>query len=135
MNSTVKIALSFLFILLIGCKEKEITVPKNLIAEGEFVDIMVELSLIEATRSLHSTKEHKTDTHPTIFYRQLWEGHSISKEQFEHSFSHYRLDLDQMAEIYEKVALILKRKEDDINAAKRALKKEEGSTSPQISEE
>ena len=125
----------FLVVLLVGCKEEEIIVPSDLIAEEEFVGIMVELSLIEATRSLHASKEHKSDTHPTIFYRQLWEDHHISQDQFERSFAFYRKDLDRMAVIYEQVALTLKRKEDNINAAKRALKDTEDLTLPQAPSE
>ena len=135
MNSTVKIAVIFLLIFLVGCKEEEIVAPNDLIAEEEFIGIMVELSLIEATRSLHSTKEHKSNTHPTIFYRQLWEDYHVSQDQFERSFAFYRMDLDRIALIYEQVALALKRKEDDINAAKRALKDEEDSALPQAPSE
>lgn len=122
LNSIARLASILLLLLVIGCKEEVTQPPNDLISEGEFVEILVEMNLIEATRSMHASKEHKEDIHPTVFYRQLWEDHSISEEQFNNSFDFYRNDLIRMADLYEQAAQILKRKEDDINAAKKAAK-------------
>ena len=109
-------------ISIISCTEEVVAPPSDLIPESEFVEIMVDLNLIEATRSMHASKEQKVETHPTIFYRQLWDDHSITEAQFERSFDFYRKDLEHMSTIYVQAAEILKRKEDDINAAKKELK-------------
>jgi hypothetical protein len=109
-------------ISVISCKEEILAPPSDLIPESDFVEIMVDLNLIEATRSMHASKEQKLETHPSIFYRQLWEDYDVTEEQFERSFEFYRKDLEHMSTIYERAAEILKRKEDDINAAKKAQK-------------
>jgi len=124
LSSIAKLAGILLLVLAIGCKEEVVLPPEDLISKEEFVDILVEMNLIEATRSMHASKEQKEDIHPTIFYRQLWKDHGISEEQFHRSFDHYRGDLIEMSDLYERAAQKLKRKEDDINAAKRAAKKD-----------
>ncbi len=111
-----------LMISIISCKEEVQAPPSDLIPESDFVGIMVDLNIIEATRSMHASKEQKLETHPSIFYRQLWDDYEVTEAQFERSFDFYRKDLEHMSTIYERAAEILKRKEDDINAAKKALK-------------
>lgn len=114
---------SLLIILLIfisSCQvEEEIIPPKDLIPEDEFVEILVDLNLIESIRSMHMTKEKETKVETEVFYNELWERTDVSAEQFKTSFEFYRKDVEKMAEFYDRASQSIKRKEDLLNEQKR----------------
>lgn len=100
-------------------QEEAVKTPDNLIPEEDFVEVLVDLNLIEAVRSMHISKENKDKVETELFYSELWERQNISEEQFLLSFEYYRKDPDKMAEFYKQAAELIKRKEDLLNEEKR----------------
>ncbi|NND93280.1 MAG: DUF4296 domain-containing protein [Flavobacteriales bacterium] len=112
--------LIILLIFISSCQvEEEIIPPKDLIPEDEFVEILVDLNLIESIRSMHMTKEKETKVETEVFYNELWERTDVSAEQFKTSFEFYRKDVEKMAEFYDRASQSIKRKEDLLNEQKR----------------
>lgn len=123
LHSLVKIVSLGLLGLLVACSSEQLIpqAPKDLIGEELFVELIVELNLIEAVKSVKLTnisKEEKAER-TAQFYENVWVKHGINEEQFKTSFAYYRSQTETMAKIYGEVALKIKRLEDLNNQSKQ----------------
>lgn len=130
LRSSINITL-FTFLLLFSCKEEAKVRPEHIMEEEEFVEVLVDMNLIEAIRSINVTKEKDSKVPTEAFYNQLWTEKGITEEEFLQSFEYYREDPEKMSELYREAADILKRKEDDVNALKQEKRKKTPDPNPQ----
>ncbi len=106
-------------LVLSSCAEEQKEPPADLIPENQFVELLVDMNLIEAVRSMTMTKEKSSKVPTEEFYNHIWKEKGITEEEFLRSFAFYRKDVEKMSELYSQASDILKRKEDDINALKK----------------
>ena len=120
-NLLIRMCLMVGLILMTSCQEDKPPAPSDLLPEDRFVEVLVDLNLIEAVRSMHITKEKENKAETEEFYNELWERTDISEAQFKSSFEYYQKDPEKMAEFYERVSELIKRKEDLLNEQKRNI--------------
>ncbi len=86
-----KLVISYLALaaILIACEGKPSTVPHDLIPQEKFVDVLLDVRLLEGA---YSTKVSKPDTikmKMEAYYQSLFDKHGISKLQFTTSEEYY----------------------------------------------
>ena len=77
--------------------------PKDLIGTDQFVDVMVDIHLAEA--SVYNLRPG-TDTARSVLkdhYATIMSSHNVKPDQFLATFQYYRKHPDKMAVVYEKV--------------------------------
>ena len=80
-------------LLFVGCEQKkEERVPADVIPREQMIDIMVDAWFMESV--IHNTiKEYeRLDPVSVSMYKEFFEEHNISKEQFENSIKYYMRD-------------------------------------------
>lgn len=86
-----------LFFLVLGCKDKTVSKPKNLIARETMVDIICDLSILEAAKTQTmgaSTKYMK----PAEFLKKKYKIDSIT---FAESTKYYAADVPEFKNMYD----------------------------------
>lgn len=96
------IVIAALFML--ACSSEEtVSAPDNLIPEDQFVDILVDVHLIEGAVG-HVGRLEGTSIDQTYgMYRAVFEEHGVTLESFQASFEYYESDLETMSSIYDRV--------------------------------
>ena len=87
-----------LLFLITSCKKPIIPEPKNLIPEDEMVNIIYDLSLVDAIKTIKST-DYKTIKSKDLVYSK----YKIDSIQFAKSTQFYAADIDKYKGIYNKV--------------------------------
>ncbi|OYU81126.1 MAG: hypothetical protein CFE23_06450 [Flavobacterium sp. BFFFF1] len=115
--------LAFFFIaafLWTGCNDNPVEKPKNLIPEDQMVDIIYDLSLLEAIRLSDPGAIREKKINPSTY---VYEKYKVDSLQFAKSDHYYAGDINKYAKLYEKVEKRLeKRKETEDEAAKQFQK-------------
>jgi len=89
-------------------------VPENLITEEKFVDLMVEMHLIEANINQRFVKlVDSTDT-SFGYYRYLFDKYEVKKVDFDSTFNYYSRNPDKLDLVYDQVQERLKAMADDL---------------------
>lgn len=107
-----KIAIFFVLITaFFSCQKTVINKPDNLISEDEMVDILYDISLLEAIKVSNpaSLDERKINVNSYIYKK-----YKIDSIQFAKSDKYYASDVEKYSKLYEKVS---NRMEDAKNAA------------------
>jgi len=100
-------------------------VPENLISEEKFVDLMVEMHLIEANINQRFVKlVDSTDT-SFGYYRYLFDKYEVKKVDFDSTFNYYSRNPQKLDEVYDKVQERLKAMADDLQNNEEKYMKEE----------
>lgn len=97
-----KKALFFLVIIVafVACKEEIIKKPKKLIEKDVMINIMYDLSILEAIKYQHLTSNEDYNTNPTAFILKKYKVDSI---QFAKSNSYYATDYKNYKKMYKAV--------------------------------
>ena len=98
-------SLAAFYLLLGGCKKAE----KPIIDEKKMVDVLVDIHLIEA--SLLGFPDNQKDSLSPIYYRQIYEIHSISEDSFLTEMNFLKHHPEYMEHIYKLVLEEIDRRE------------------------
>lgn len=84
------------FLLLLSCNKR----PENVLSESETIDLIADLQYVEAYKSSPAGNN-------AVSRDQLLEGvllaHGVTKEQYEATMEYYGKNIDEYAELYDKV--------------------------------
>ena len=106
---TVSFRNSIIYVLLIlisvSCQDlKKTEKPENLIPEAKMVEVLTELSLVNAARNYNKQKLESTGIKPEEY---VYEKFNIDSLQFERSNDYYTEQYDQYERIYDSVKVRL----------------------------
>ena len=107
-------AFFLLFAILISCQKPAIPKPANLIDENEMVDIMYDISILEAMKSQKAVVLEVNAINPNTY---IFKKYKIDSLQFANSDKFYASDIKKYKEIFDKVN---KRIEEKIARSKKA---------------
>lgn len=114
MKVTRLLFLSFMGILPACTQESGEEIPENLIPQNQMIPIMVDLQVLESHFQLNyghaAGFKHALDSSSQL----IFQGHGVTREQFESSFDYYAADANRIQPLY--VAAL-----DSINFALSAL--------------
>ena len=106
-------ALFLLFAILISCQKPAVSKPDNLIDEEVMVDIMFDISVLEAMKSQKAVVLEANKINPSTY---IYKKYKVDSLQFANSDKFYASDLKKYKEIFEKVN---KRMEEKMEASKK----------------
>ena len=107
-------ALFLLFAILISCQKPAVQKPDNLIDEKVMVDIMYDISVLEAMKSQKAVILEANAINPNMY---IYKKYKIDSLQFANSDKFYASDIKKYKEIFDKVN---KRMEEKIESFKKA---------------
>lgn len=107
-------AFFLIFAILISCQKPAIPKPDNLIDENEMVDIMVDISILEAIKSQKKVVLEANAINPNTY---IFKKYKIDSLQFANSDKFYASDIKKYKEIFDKVN---KRIEEKIARSKKS---------------
>ncbi len=95
----------FLFLVLASCQDlKKTEKPDDLIPEDKMIDVLTELSLVNAARNYSKQKLEATGIEPEEY---IYEKFDIDSLQFDRSNDYYTEKYDQYERIYDSVKIRL----------------------------
>lgn len=100
----------FIFAILLlasGCGDDAIKKPDNLIEKEKMVDIIYDLSIVEAIRSQRPSVFEKNNVNPNTY---IYKKYGIDSLQFAKSNEYYASDIKGYKKIYEEVSKRLQEK-------------------------
>jgi hypothetical protein len=113
------ILISMLFIS--SCNPKpNIKAPDNLIQKEKFIDIMVDIRMIETTIRNKIGRGNDINKTTEYYYNYVFDKYNISREQFNSSLDYYSKDVKEMQEINISVVEKLTQLESEVKAQKKA---------------
>jgi len=107
-------ALFLLFAILISCQKPAVSKPDNLIDEEVMVDIIYDISVLEAMKSQKAVILEANKINPNTY---IYKKYKIDSLQFANSDKFYASDIKKYKEIFDKVN---KRMEGKIEGLKKA---------------
>ena len=107
-------ALFLLFAILISCQKPAVQKPDDLIDEKVMVDIMYDISVLEAMKSQKAVILEANAINPNM---NIYKKYKIDSLQFANSDKFYASDIKKYKEIFEKVN---NRMEEKIDGFKKA---------------
>ena len=96
-----KMMLSLLGVLLLGCTDPETKIPTGILSEVEFVNMLKDVHLAEATFELNKSKgiENAKNTLANN-YQSIYKKHNIDDSTFSKSLEYYAKHPKILEEIY-----------------------------------
>lgn len=110
-------------LLLAGCNDKPVEKPDNLIPEDKMVDIIYDLSLLDAIRLSDPVSIVERKINPSTY---IYEKYKIDSLQFAQSNRYYASDIDGYTELYKRVEARLERSKKSVDSLSKIK-----STAPQ----
>jgi hypothetical protein len=107
-------AFFLLFAILISCQKPAVPKPDNLIDEDVMVDIMFDISILEAMKSQKGDVLEANAINPNTY---IFKKYKIDSLQFANSDKFYASEIKKYKEIFDKVN---KRMEEKIERSKKA---------------
>ena len=105
--------LFFCFVLFVGCQNAPIEKPDNLIDEDKMVDIMFDITVLEAMKSQTTLVLETNKINPNTY---IYKKYNIDSLQFANSDKYYASDVKKYNEIFDAVN---KRIEDQIEVSNK----------------
>ncbi len=101
--------------LLLACAGEE-GIPENVMNKEQFIAVMVDVHIVEATAQLRQVKT-KDDLAKAVLtdYQEAFEQHNITEEAFKQSFEYYLDHPKLLHEVYEEVFNELTRMQDEVH--------------------
>jgi len=110
--------LSF-FVILIACRNKNNS-PDGIIPENQFVSILVDIHLADATLNIIQMKNANLEFTADDYYFSVLKKHNTNKQKFDKSLEYYSKDMVRYNKIYDEVLKNLSILEG--NFSKKAIK-------------
>jgi hypothetical protein len=104
----------FVFIMLLGCAEKQLDKPKNLLSKEEMVDILFDISALNA---IDGTYPNVLDRNDLSVMEYVYQKYSIDSVQFASSDLYYASIPVTYEAIYQALEERMGQKRDSINEA------------------
>jgi hypothetical protein len=108
------VTIFLLFAILISCQKPAVSKPDNLIDEEVMVDIMYDVSVLEAMKSQKAFVLEANKINPNTY---IYKKYKIDSLQFANSDKFYASDIKKYKEIFDKVN---KRMEEKMERLKKA---------------
>jgi len=108
------VTIFLLFAILISCQKPAVSKPDNLIDEEVMVDIIYDISVLEAMKSQKAVILEANKINPNTY---IYKKYKIDSLQFANSDKFYASDIKKYKEIFDKVN---KRMEGKIEGLKKA---------------
>ena len=108
------VTLFLLFAILISCQKPAVSKPDNLIDEEVMVDIMYDISILEAMKSQKVVVLESNEINPSTY---IYKKYKVDSLQFANSDKFYASDIKKYKEIFDKVN---KRMEEKMEGLKKA---------------
>jgi hypothetical protein len=100
-NNMKKISIILLtFFLIVACKKTILEAPKNLIEEDKMIDILYDISILEAIKISQPTSLQTKGIDPKTY---IYKKYKIDSLQFAKSDQYYASDLKVYSKMYQKV--------------------------------
>lgn len=106
------IALLFISISLIACNKEPVKKPENLLPENKMVDILYDLTLLQAINSVTPGKITDNDIDVSTY---IYKKHNIDSLTFAANHKYYASKLEIYESIHKKVTERIKSNKDEIN--------------------
>jgi hypothetical protein len=118
-----------IFVLLSSCKEEVVKKPERLIERGVMVDIMYDLSLLEAIKyqNLASVEAYETD--PS---RYIYKKYKIDSLQFAQNNIYYASNYKEYKDIFDQISKRLDRNKVVVDSLIKIKKKRKKKKSPAL---
>lgn len=113
------IIISVLFFA-VGCKKELVKKPERLVERGKMMDIMYDLSLLEAIKYQNPMSLDSFDTNPTRFVLKKYKVDSL---QFVKSNMYYAADYNDYKVMFDEVAARLVKNEKELDSLVKLEKK------------
>ncbi|MCD0470255.1 DUF4296 domain-containing protein [Flavobacterium sp. JAS] len=95
------IVIVLVLFLSVSCKKELVKQPAKLIEKGKMIDIMYDLSLLEAIKYQNPTSVDSNETNPTKFILQKYKVDSL---QFAQNNMYYAADYDSYKEMFDEIS-------------------------------
>lgn len=123
MNRLISVILVILIML--SCNDiQKPRKPNNLISKDKMVDILADISLLNAAKGINKTLLEEKDINPQNY---IYNKYNIDSIQFSESNNYYAYDVKKYEEIYLKVKERLESKKEEIKRLQEIEKKEKDS--------
>ena len=111
-----KIILSILSILLLGCTAPKTEIPTDILSEKEFVNLLKEVHLAEAAFELQKTKGmENAKSILANSYQSIYTKHTIDEASFNKTLSFYATHPEKLEGIYTTVLEELSKERTTLN--------------------
>jgi hypothetical protein len=123
-----KLALIFLFtgLLVSSCnnEQEEQKIPEGVMNKEKFTEVFTDIQLLEASMRQRFIRDEDPKLLYPIYYKQVFEKHEISEEEFKESLDYWSGQDHEMTGIYDSVIenLSLMSDPDSVNAATDSVK-------------
>ncbi len=92
-----------LFVFLTACSENKPSAPADLLPEGVFAAVMLDVQIAEGLKTQRALGNRLADSQADKVYDAVFEKHGISKEAFLKTYSWYRENPEKMEVVFETV--------------------------------
>jgi hypothetical protein len=114
-----RLAAFFILLLLAGCAaDAPADRPDDVLDHDKFVLVMTDVQLLEATSRKKLIRDGDPKERTAQFYKQLFDKHEITEEEFKRSYLWWNSEPELMVEVYEKVLENLSRLEEETKPGK-----------------
>lgn len=106
--------LLYLFGFLLGflaCGEEEIPPPDNLLPREQFVEVMVEVQLIEAVFNQNMIRSDEPQRRIARYYKETFERLGVDRKAFEATHTWYHRKPELLQEVYDEVISVLSQRQ------------------------
>lgn len=104
--------LSIIFLAACGSEEPE--KPKDVLNSDKFTALMIDVQLIEGIRAQRIDVSERKGKAESFLYAEVFDKHSITREEFEKTYAYYMKNPKRMEQIYEQVLDSLNKLDADI---------------------
>lgn len=121
--------LCFIFLFAAGCQDTAPPPPPgNALDEKQFVEVMVDVHLVEAALNQQFVRVNDTTRTSYRYYSQVFDKHGISRTEFDSTFNYYLRHPKLMNKIYKQVHDSLKALAIDLEENEEKYRKMEDDT-------
>lgn len=109
--------------LSVSCKKEFVKEPKRLIDREKMVNIMYDLSLLEAIRYQNPSSIDSTDTNPKKF---VFKKYKVDSLQFSQSNKYYAADYETYKEMFDEINTRLEKEKKNVDSLLKIEEKKAG---------
>ena len=88
-------------ILIVSCSgDKKVSIPDSVLPEDKMAEVMVDIHLLEATLNINTFSRDKVSKGTIEPTTDVLKKHSITKKQYDESFTFYTRNPQLLSEVY-----------------------------------
>lgn len=94
---------SIILMLLLGCSDKKVQIPEDILSKNKMVDVLIDIHLLESKiKKLYIAGDSSSKLY-NHYEKMLFEDHGIKRKEYEKSLEFYVQEIEQLEDIYEQV--------------------------------